>query len=272
MGSAGPLLAAASAVFAAVAVAGDRHGAPLAGTEVSPTRAGSAATRWDLLRRTGRIPPRETRARRRLQAAGVASLMVDRALGRARLLGLGSGTLAALLGMPPPVCAVLGLLAHRASLLAPARRGLERRREAARELPVLLDLVAAGLAAGLTPPLAVRHAQGAVVGPLAEELGAALHRVELGGRWREELLAVADVLAVPDLRRAVVALESGAVGVADAVAEVAHEVRAAARAAAAERARTAPVKMLFPLVLLVLPAFLLLTVAPVLVATLQSIR
>jgi hypothetical protein len=40
----------------------------------------------------------------------------------------------------------------------------------------------------------------------------------------------------------------------------------------AERARKAPVKMLFPLVFLVLPAFLLLTVVPVLVTTLQSIR
>ena len=42
--------------------------------------------------------------------------------------------------------------------------------------------------------------------------------------------------------------------------------------AAGERARTAPVKMLFPLVFLVLPAFLLLTVVPVLVTTLRSIR
>jgi pilus assembly protein TadC len=48
-------------------------------------------------------------------------------------------------------------------------------------------------------------------------------------------------------------------------------VRAARRLAVTERARTAPVKMLFPLVFLVLPAFLLLTVVPVLLTTLRSI-
>ena len=59
---------------------------------------------------------------------------------------------------------------------------------------------------------------------------------------------------------------------ATSMQELAERVRASRRAAVTERARTAPVKMLFPLVFLVLPAFLLLTVVPVLLSTLQSIR
>lgn len=156
-----------------------------------------------------------------------------------------------------------------------ARRGRARRRQAERELAVFLDLVAAAVAAGVTGFLAVRRASEATAGPLAEELAAAMRRVDLGGRWREELRAVADRLSLGDLRRAVLLLERHhAVGseISEALAELAREVREAGRAAAAERARTAPVKMLFPLVFMVLPAFLLLTVAPVLVATLQSIR
>ena len=56
------------------------------------------------------------------------------------------------------------------------------------------------------------------------------------------------------------------------VRELAATVRQARRAATLERARTAPVKMLFPLVFLILPAFLLLTVVPVLLTTVRSIR
>ena len=57
----------------------------------------------------------------------------------------------------------------------------------------------------------------------------------------------------------------------DATRELAASVRQARRASTLERARTAPVKMLFPLVFLILPAFLLLTVVPVLLATIRSI-
>ena len=53
---------------------------------------------------------------------------------------------------------------------------------------------------------------------------------------------------------------------------VADDFRAERRARADELARRAPVKMLFPLVLLILPAFLLLTVGPVLLSTIRSLH
>ena len=143
------------------------------------------------------------------------------------------------------------------------------------QIPQLLDLLAAASSAGLSGQLAFRRAVEALGGPLAEELASGLDAVDLGGRWREELAHAADRLALPDLRRAVVALsrtETLGASLADSTADLAASVRAARRAAITERARTAPVKMLFPLVFLVLPAFLLLTVVPVLLTTLQSIR
>ena len=49
---------------------------------------------------------------------------------------------------------------------------------------------------------------------------------------------------------------------------LAHDVRADLRRRAEARARTLPVKLLFPLVFLVLPAFGLLTVVPALLSSL----
>jgi len=173
--------------------------------------------------------------------------------------------------LSPPLTAVAFLLPD--ALLSRAAR--LRRAAAARELPLLLDVVAAATGAGLTGQLAVRRATAAANGPLADELGEALRRVDLGGRWSEELLATAERLGLPEMHRAVAILTRGdAVGspLADALTEIARESRDARRDLVAERARKAPVKMLFPLVFLVLPAFLLLTVVPVLVTTLQSIR
>ncbi|HEX5951048.1 MAG TPA: type II secretion system F family protein [Actinomycetota bacterium] len=173
------------------------------------------------------------------------------------------------------VSLALGFVAFRAPDLRLARAARRRRARADRELPVFLDLLAAAAVAGLSGQLAARRATEATEGPLADELAMAFRRVDLGGRWRDELETAADHLGLPDLRRAATILtRSDAIGssLAEAVSELARDSREARRAAVAERARKAPVKMLFPLVFLVLPAFLLLTVVPVLVTTLQSIR
>lgn len=154
-------------------------------------------------------------------------------------------------------------------------RAAKRHRAAAdSEIPQLLDLLAAGSSAGLAAPLALRRAADGLIGPLADELRATVHAVDLGARWRDELEALAERLDLPDLRRTVSALtrtETLGASLAQATAELAGSVRQARRAATMERARTAPVKMLFPLVFLVLPAFLLLTVVPVLLTTVRSI-
>jgi len=157
-----------------------------------------------------------------------------------------------------------------------AARAASRRRAALdADVPQLLDVLAAASSAGLSAQLALRRAVDAIAGPLAVELTAALSRIDLGARWRDELAELATRSGSPDLSRAVRVLsrtETLGVSLEESTVELAASVRAARRDATTERARTAPVKMLFPLVFLVLPAFLLLTVVPVLLTTLQSIR
>jgi len=165
------------------------------------------------------------------------------------------------------------------TVTAPAplgRRAVRRRaRGVEREVPQLLDLLAAGSTAGLSAELSLRRAADALRGPLGDDIRAIAHRADLGARWRNELEAYAVRTGSIDLRRTVAVLqrtERLGSSLADATHELAASVRQARRSASLERARTAPVKMLFPLVFLILPAFLLLTVVPVLLTTVRSIR
>jgi len=156
-----------------------------------------------------------------------------------------------------------------------SRRGFRRRsKRIDEEVPDLLDLLAAGASAGLSAPVALRRACDALRGPLADELRASLEAVDMGRRWREELDSLAERLESRDLRRTVAVLErSESLGTPlnESLVRLAADVRSSRAAVAAERARKAPIKMLFPLVFLVLPAFLLLTVVPVLLSTIRSL-
>lgn len=158
----------------------------------------------------------------------------------------------------------------------PRGRRAKRRRWTAveREVPPLLDLLAAGSSAGLSAELALRRATEALGGPLGTDLRLVFGRADLGARWREELDDYVRASGSVDLRRTVAVLsrtEKLGSSLVDATRELATAVRQARRASVLERARTAPVKMLFPLVFLILPAFLLLTVVPVLLTTLRAI-
>ena len=167
------------------------------------------------------------------------------------------------------------LLAGRIRSLRATRAEVRSRRAMDAEVPQLLDLLAAASAAGLSAVAGLQRSVSALRGPLGAELRASLDAVDLGARWREELAGVTERLALPDLRRALAVLtrtEALGSSLTEATRELAADVRGSRRAAVAERARAAPVKMLFPLVFLVLPAFLLLTVVPVFLTTVESIR
>jgi len=149
----------------------------------------------------------------------------------------------------PVVGALAALIAWRIPDLALARLARRALAAADREIPVLLDLLAVATSAGLPPQLAFRRAVEAATGPLADELRSVLDASDLGGRWRDELVVVGDRLALPDLHRLLGALartDSLGSSLAEEIGHLASDVREVRRAAAAQRARTAPVKMLFP--------------------------
>jgi hypothetical protein len=177
-------------------------------------------------------------------------------------------------------------LALRAQVVATAVQGLRRgvvgrvirsltqrtrtRRDAAayaRELPVVIDLLGVAVGAGCTPFLAVEVAARWSPPVLAARLDAVRRSCALGVSFEAALDDVAGT--TPALRPLCDALlASGRLGapVGPVLARLAAEERTALRREAEAHARRVPVRLLFPLVFLVLPAFVLLTVVPGLAA------
>jgi pilus assembly protein TadC len=158
-------------------------------------------------------------------------------------------------------------------LAAPVHRA--RRREHAhaveRAVPLALDVLTMAARAGYTPRLALdataRWSPPAVGEAFATvgvrcRLGASL-AVALDELGRDEpvLRDVTDALAVAE--------RSGA-PIADLLARLADDARVGLRRRSEAHARRVPVRLLFPLVFLVLPAFGLLTVVPALAAGLRN--
>ncbi len=156
--------------------------------------------------------------------------------------------------------------------------GLVRRRatarldeELARDLPVAIDLLAVAVGAGCTPYLAVGVASQWSPPAVAEPLDGVRRDCSLGVTFAEALDRMArERAALQPLVDALLASERYGAPVGDALTRLAVEERSTLRRRAEARARTVPVRLLFPLVFLVLPAFALLSVVPVLLAGLTS--
>jgi tight adherence protein C len=137
------------------------------------------------------------------------------------------------------------------------------RAELQRELPVAIDLVGVAVAAGCTPFLAVEHAARYAPNRVACALRSVPRTCALGQSFDAALRDLAstepELQALADALRTSTRLGSPA---APALARLASEVRAGLRRRAEARARTIPVRLCFPLVACILPAFALLTVAP----------
>jgi len=155
-------------------------------------------------------------------------------------------------------------------VLRAPRRSRRRRRvddAMARQVAVVVDLVAVGVGAGHTPYLAVEL--GARWSPplVARDLDAVVGACAMGQSFDDALGELGR--RTPAARGLTEALRTSArLGspAAPALARLAVELRADLRRRAEARARTVPVRLCFPLVGCILPAFALLTVVPAVVA------
>lgn len=204
------------------------------------------------------VPPRGPGARP-ARPAGDRSA-ASRALA-AVLLGLG---VAVIVGGLPGIVAAVGVAVAADRLLGrlePRAVRLRRQRMAA-DAPVAADLLAACLLAGSPPANAAAAVADALGGPVGEELRGVVSALRLGA---DPVLAWAALGGIPPLsqlgRGLARALDSGA-PLADSVARLADDQRAALRWAAEEEARKVGVRAAAPLGVCFLPAFVLVGVVP----------
>jgi len=223
------------------------------------------------------------RRRRREVGAGVAERLgcaLLRLLGRrpdpdtGRRIGL---TLLA----AAPLVAVMPVAAPAAALVSWSWPGVQARRDERRRLatmasalPDVVDLFVLAVGAGLTVPLAVEMVARRADGPLGAELRRVVADVGVGRRLAD---ALEDVPgrggeSVRPLTAALIASERYGAPLTAGLERLAGEVRRDRRRRAEEAARRIPVKLLFPLVGCTLPAFALLTVAPLFAGAVRSLR
>ncbi|MFA9428640.1 type II secretion system F family protein [Egicoccus sp. AB-alg2] len=144
-------------------------------------------------------------------------------------------------------------------------RGMERRDAIARALPDTLDQMTIAVEAGLGFEAAMARAGRTGQGPLAEELVRTLQEVQIGVPRAKALRNLADRTEQADLRHfvlAVVQAESYGIPVADVLRTQAAEQRVKRRQRAEERAMKIPVKIIFPLILCILPTLFIVILGP----------
>jgi tight adherence protein C len=204
---------------------------------------------------------------------------------RAELAGLGLLTVAVGIGIGsvlivlwPPAGVVVFLMlpiALRLPMMVLRRQAAAERAAIEHHVLELVELLLAATEAGLPPATAVERSAGLLHGPLGTEIDRVGREIALGLDWRVALEQSASRTHSDSLGALASSLgRAHRLGTSPrtTLRALAFELRAERRAGAEERARRAPVKMLFPLVLLILPAFLLLTVGPVLLATIRSLH
>jgi tight adherence protein C len=214
---------------------------------------------------------------RRIELAG-RPLPIELVLGLKLMLALGVAVLLALAAVLNTtfllLAPVLALAAFRFPDMALARKAKGRLARLSDQVSDLADVLLVMTEAGVSPAVAFRRGAEVLPDPLGSELGGVIRRLDLGVPWRSAMTEVAersDVRPLKRLVRAIARSQRLGTSLASVLRIMADDLRAERWAEAELAARQAPVKMLFPLVFMILPAFLLLTVGPVVLSTIRSL-
>ncbi len=180
-------------------------------------------------------------------------------------------------GIKPPLIVVTTLLIGGIAWILPDRflrdRAKQRLNEIDYQLPELIDLLVVTVEAGLGFVGSLQTAAERITGPLGQELRLTLQEQNMGLSIQEALMNLLNRVDTPSMRsfvRSIVQGETLGVSIGQIMRDLAQEMRRRRRAVAQERAQKAPIKILFPLVLLIFPAMFVVLLGPALLLFLKA--
>lgn len=223
------------------------------------------------------------RIQRDLVAAGLYHIKPGRFMGYRVLCAIGFPLLwiwlAATAGIKPVQAVLLTVIIAFLGWWMPARilqeRGRQRLSEIDYQLPELIDLLVVTIEAGLGFVGSLQTAAGRLGDPLGQEVRLTLQEQSMGLSIQEALLNMLARCDTPPMRsfvRSIVQGETLGVSIGQIMRDLAHEMRRRRHALAQERAQKAPIKILFPLVLLIFPAMFIVLLGPAIFRFLDALR
>jgi tight adherence protein C len=187
-------------------------------------------------------------------------------------LALGAALSPALVLILAPMFGVLGLIGPEWVLSAKIRS----RRESIRgDLPDALDLLAVSVEAGLGFDGAVTKLTEHMSGPLVDEFALTLNEIRVGEARPVALRKLAERVGAPELSnfvRAVIQADQLGISLGRILRVQAADTRHRRQAAAEEKAMKAPIKMMFPTVLLIFPAMFIVILGPAMLNLLKVFK
>lgn len=144
-------------------------------------------------------------------------------------------------------------------------KAAKRQKSIQRALPDALDLIVVSMEAGLALDGALAKVVEKTRGPLRDEFRRTMQEIRLGKPRRDALRELGTRSGVRDLQAlvsSIIQADQMGVSMAQVMRTQADEARLKRRQRAEERAHQAAVKMLFPLVLFILPSVMIVTIGP----------
>jgi len=143
-----------------------------------------------------------------------------------------------------------------------------------KSLPDAFDLITTCVEAGLGLDAALARVAEKVKGPFAEDLSITLREISMGRNRAESLRDLADRTGVADLSlfvNAIIQAEQMGTSIGQVLRVQSDQMRVRRRQRAEEKANQAPVKMVFPLVLFILPALFVVIMGPAAIQLYQTL-